>query len=109
VKLLLPLLACLASCLPGPSLGKLLPGDEPAPREIREACTVTAKKCTRCHSIDRVLVAQVSSAHQWEAYVGRMRRMSASGITAADAPKIVQCLVYRSSRQEESREAISGK
>lgn len=109
MKAFLPLLACIVSCLPGSSLGRLLPGDEPAPAEIREACTVTAKKCTRCHSIDRVLVAQVTSPHQWEAYVGRMRRMSSSGISAADAPQIVQCLVYRSFEQEEPREAISGK
>jgi hypothetical protein len=109
VKYLLSLLVFVVACLPGPSLGKLLPGDEPAPAEIREACTVTAKKCTRCHSIDRVLVAQVTSPHQWEAYVGRMRRMTSSGISAADAPQIVQCLVYRSFGQEESREAIVGK
>jgi hypothetical protein len=87
----------------------LLPGDHPAPPEIREACTVTAKKCTRCHSIDRVLVAQVTSPNQWEAYVGRMRRMSSSGISAADAPQIVQCLVYRSFGPEEQREAITEK
>lgn len=109
MKLVLALLVCVVSCLPGSSLGRLLPGDHPAPREIREACTVTAKKCTRCHSIDRVLVAQVTSPHQWEAYVGRMRRMSSSGISSADAPQIVQCLVYRSFGQEEHREAISGK
>jgi len=97
------------SCLPGPSLGRLLPGNRPHPVEIREACTVTAVKCTRCHNIDRVLVAQVTSPNQWEAYVARMRRMTASGITATDASRIVQCLVYRSSLgQEDRREAIVG-
>lgn len=105
----MPLLVCLASCLPGPALGRLLPDEDHAPTRIREACTVTAKKCTRCHSIDRVLVAQVTSPNQWESYVGRMRRMTASGITAEDAPRIVECLVYRSFGQEENREAITGK
>jgi hypothetical protein len=110
VKLVVPLLLCVVSCLPGSSLGRLLPDGDPAPAEIREACTVTAVKCTRCHSIDRVLVAQVSSPHQWEAYVARMRRMTASGITEEDMPRIVQCLVYRSgrNRQEDDREAIVG-
>ena len=103
------LLSMLAACLPGPALGQLLPDQERAPVRIRESCTIAATKCTRCHSIDRVLVAQVQSPHQWETYVGRMRRMTASGISEADAPRIVECLVYRSFGQEENREAITGK
>jgi hypothetical protein len=74
----------------------LLPPDLPATPALRAACAVAERKCTRCHSLDRVLVAQVMRPKQWEIYVGRMRRMTASGITAHDAPPIVRCLVYRS-------------
>ncbi len=92
----LTLLTTLLSCwLRRPSPPRLLADDDPAPPEIREACAVTERKCSRCHTIDRVVVAQVSSAHHWEIYVGRMRRMSASGISEDDGRQVLRCLVYR--------------
>lgn len=90
-------LVTLSSCwLPSASVSDLVTDGPPTPLEIRDACAVTAMKCSRCHTIDRIRVAQVTSPRQWEIYVGRMRRMSASGITERDGPQIVQCLVYRS-------------
>jgi hypothetical protein len=91
-------LLLLRSCwypLPPPTL---LADPASAPPEIRRACDMTARRCTRCHTIDRILVAQVTSPAHWEAYVRRMRRMPTSDIGEADAAEIVRCLVYRSFR-----------
>jgi hypothetical protein len=91
------LVAVLAACLlPPPSASTLLADEASAPAEIREACALTSSKCSRCHTIDRVLVVQVTSPRQWETYVARMRRMSGSGISEAEGQVIVRCLVYRS-------------
>jgi hypothetical protein len=90
------LFATFWSCwLPGPP-PSLLPDDTTAPEEIREACSLTSRKCTRCHTIDRVLVAPVATPRQWEIHVERMRRMPSSGISESDAVVIVRCLVHRS-------------
>lgn len=90
-------LVTLSSCwLPRAQVSDLVTDGQPTPPEIRDACSVTVMRCTRCHTIDRILVAQVYRPQQWEIYVSRMRRMSSSGITERDAPLIVQCLVYRS-------------
>jgi hypothetical protein len=78
-----------------PSPPRLLADGDPAPTEIREACAVTERKCSRCHTIDRVIVAQVSSPQHWEVYVNRMRRMAASGISEDDVGVVLRCLVYR--------------
>lgn len=86
----------IAACtvrLPG-SPPSILPDDTTANEELREACALTQRKCTRCHSIDRVLVAPVRSPADWEARVARMRRMTASGITERDGETIVRCLVH---------------
>ncbi len=90
-------LCLLSSCwLPRASVSDLVTDGPPTPAAILDACAVTVMKCTRCHTVDRIRVAQVNNPRQWEVYVSRMRRMSASGITEADGPQIVQCLVYRS-------------
>jgi hypothetical protein len=64
--------------------------------DIEDACDLTASRCIRCHSIDRVLVTRPERIGQWEHYVERMRRMRGSGISRTDQQVIVRCLVYRS-------------
>ena len=56
---------------------------------------MTERKCTRCHSLDRILVAQVTHPQQWSTTVDQMRRMPASGISGDDGRVIARCLVYR--------------
>ena len=63
---------------------------------ITDACELTARRCTACHDIDRVLDATPSHPDWWEIYVERMRRMRGSGISASDGDVILRCLVYRS-------------
>jgi hypothetical protein len=67
-----------------------------APVEIRMGCALAESRCTRCHTIDRVLNAHVDSPTHWQAYVHRMRLQPQSGILPDEEPPILRCLVYRS-------------
>jgi hypothetical protein len=74
---------------------ELLTQGRPVPPEILAACQLAAHRCSRCHPLERVDLAKVSSPEHWGNYVDRMRRQPASGISEADAHVIVRCLVYR--------------
>jgi hypothetical protein len=95
--LALTLLVFSAACwLPPAPATPLLPADERTHTpELREACAVTATKCFRCHSLDRVLIAGAAGPRDWAVDVARMRRMAGSGITEADGAVIVRCLAAR--------------
>ena len=67
-----------------------------APVDIRMGCALAENRCTRCHTIDRVLNARVDSPTHWQAYVHRMRLQPQSGILPDEEPPIMRCLVYRS-------------
>lgn len=67
------------------------------PAEIRADCEIVVERCSKCHALDRVLVARIDSREHWDLYVQRMRRMPGSGISSADADAAVNCLAYRSS------------
>jgi len=69
------------------------------PAEIRPHCEIVVKRCSKCHTLDRVLVARVEGREHWNLYVKRMRRMPGSGISSGDADAAVNCLAYRSSLQ----------
>ena len=66
-----------------------------APVDIRLGCALAESRCTRCHTIDRILNARVISPHHWQAYVHRMRLQSQSGIQPDEESPILHCLVYR--------------
>ncbi len=66
------------------------------PGTIRSDCEVVARRCNKCHTLDRVLIARVESRQHWTLYVERMRRMSGSGISRTDATSAINCLSYRS-------------
>jgi hypothetical protein len=63
--------------------------------ELREACALTEQKCTRCHTIGRVLAWDARTREQWEPTVTRMRQMVSSGITKEDAEVVLDCLGQR--------------
>jgi hypothetical protein len=88
------LLFALAAC--GESLPRqsLVTNDEAVP-ELREACSFTEQKCTRCHTIGRVLSWDAHRREDWEPLVTRMRQMASSGITKADAEIVLRCLERR--------------
>jgi hypothetical protein len=97
VTIRLALLACsLSACfLFARETGRL---DAPpgAPVDVRLGCALAENRCTRCHTVDRVLAARVSSPVHWQAYVHRMRLQPQSGILPDEERPILGCLVFRS-------------
>jgi hypothetical protein len=63
--------------------------------ELRGACAFTEQKCTRCHTIGRVLAWDATTREQWEPVVTRMRQMASSGISKEDAEVVLDCLAQR--------------
>jgi hypothetical protein len=59
-------------------------------------CNIARRKCTTCHTMEMLLASEASTPNAWRLYVHRMRMMPGAGIHAAEEPKIVRCLVYRS-------------
>ncbi len=65
-----------------------------APPEIRDACSLTERRCTACHDRDRFLDAR-KSRDEWSATIERMRQMPGSTIRPYEAAVILHCLLYR--------------
>jgi hypothetical protein len=63
---------------------------------MRSACALAENRCSRCHTLDRVVLVEMPSPLAWQDQVTRMRRLSGSAISRADGDAIVRCLVYRS-------------
>jgi len=76
----------------GSSTESRVASDPPA---IQRACAVMARRCSKCHSPDRVNVVQVGTPRGWELLVNRMRLQPSSGISLADQDTVVRCIVYR--------------
>jgi hypothetical protein len=69
---------------------------ETSPVDIRLGCALAESRCTRCHTVDRILNARVDSPSHWRDYVHRMRLQPQSGILPDEESPILHCLVYRS-------------
>jgi hypothetical protein len=67
-----------------------------APPVIRADCELTADRCSRCHTLDRVVTAPATDPEYWRIYVHRMRLNPGSGISPDEEDPILHCLVYRS-------------
>ena len=103
-------LAMIVSCATGRSARRGgLPNEEVAklPPPIASAYRLFAQKCSRCHTLARPLSADIEDASHWGRYVERMRRQRGSGISPADAAKILTFLEYYSTRriEQERKEA----
>jgi hypothetical protein len=72
----------------------LLTGAPNPPAEVQHACAVATAKCSRCHPIDRVVVARGIGVGKWQMYVEQMRLKPSSGISLRDADVIFQCLRF---------------
>ncbi len=79
----------------GPS-SSVLTRDFTPPPDIQAACELAARRCSRCHPIERLLLAQVRRPEHWARYVERMRRQPESNISEAEGQVITRCLVFRS-------------
>ena len=87
------LIVALAGC---PQPGATLRPGPAADDGLRADCALAERRCSRCHSIDRVVVARIGAPREWESTVDRMRRLPGSLIGRADATRITRCLVFRS-------------
>jgi mono/diheme cytochrome c family protein len=67
------------------------------PVEIRPDYAVFARRCSKCHQLARPLGSGIHDDGRWAAYVERMRRQPASGISRADTTPILRFLHYYSS------------
>lgn len=65
------------------------------PPEIVESCELARTRCSRCHSIERVIHAPVTTPVEWRSYVHRMRLMPGSAILAEEEPRVAACFIYR--------------
>ena len=98
VLFVLALAAC-GDALPRQSL---IANPNTASSDLREACAFTEQKCTRCHTIGRVLAWEARTRAQWEPIVTRMRQMASSGITKEDAEVVLHCLEQRDAPQRQA-------
>jgi hypothetical protein len=87
------------ACGAGRSENVLTEGRQPPP-EVAAACDLAARRCSRCHPLERLLLAHVTRPSSWEWYVDRMRHQPESGITEDDGRVIVRCLVFRNFGQK---------
>lgn len=90
------LILALAACGESIPRGSLVDNPSTATPELQAACALTQHKCTRCHTIGRVLADEAVTRDEWEPIVHRMRQMASSGITRADAEVVLDCLSARS-------------
>lgn len=90
-------LFALAACVTGRStLRGGLPEEQVAkyPPEVQDSYRLFTAKCSRCHTLSRPLSANIVEHAHWDAYVERMRHHAGSGISKADARKILVFLHY---------------
>lgn len=66
------------------------------PADMQASYKLFAKKCSQCHVIARPINCDFALADEWERYVKRMMRKPNSGISADEAKKIFDFLVYDS-------------
>ena len=66
------------------------------PEEQRADYRLFAQRCSKCHSLARVLDNGHIEDRFWERYVDRMRHQPSSGIAPAEVPAILRFLHYYS-------------
>jgi hypothetical protein len=71
------------------------PRGEVMPADIARACDLASQRCSRCHSIERVVHAHIVEPQEWQRYVHKMRLMPGSDIPPGEEPVIARCLVFR--------------
>ncbi len=67
------------------------------PAPIQEDYQLFSEKCSQCHKLSRPINSDYCLPDDWSRYVHRMMHKPGSNITAADAKKIYEFLVYDSS------------
>jgi hypothetical protein len=73
-----------------------LPVATDPPPVVVAACRLAARRCSRCHTLDRIFQARMRGPAPWQVYVHKMRLMPASGIPPEEEPELVRCMGYES-------------
>lgn len=73
------------------------------PPDMRARYALFARKCSRCHPLDRPLHARVGQ-HGWADYVRRMSRHPGAGISEPEQREIAQFLQYYARREAEKQQ-----
>lgn len=68
------------------------------PAEMQARYRLLEKRCTRCHELERPLNAKVAEGG-WTAYIRRMSRHPAAGISEAEQREIAAFLEYYGQRR----------
>ena len=68
------------------------------PSDLREEYALFSQRCSKCHSLARVLNNGEHDATYWARYVERMRRQPSSGIAPEEAPPILRYLNHYSAQ-----------
>jgi len=66
------------------------------PADMQENYKLFSKKCTHCHTLARPINCEFALPDEWSRYVKRMMRKPDSQISADEAKKIYEFLVYDS-------------
>jgi hypothetical protein len=67
------------------------------PDGIKENYEMFSTKCTQCHKLSRPINSDYALPDEWSRYIKRMMYKPGSGISAGEAKKIFDFLVYDSS------------
>ncbi len=67
------------------------------PQAIQDNYEVFSQKCTQCHKLSRPINSDYALPDEWSRYIKRMMYKPGSNISAGDAKKIFDFLVYDSS------------
>lgn len=73
------------------------------PPKMRQAYTLFAQKCSRCHTLARPINSQWATSVFWEHYVKRMWRKPGSQINGTEARQIWEFLTYDSQARKLNR------
>jgi hypothetical protein len=89
----------LAGCAAGqPRVASDLAAEVPA--NLRADYASFTQNCSKCHSLDRPLHAQVDDVRHWDLYVAKMMRTAGSAISAQESPKILRFLYWFTQRKQ---------
>jgi hypothetical protein len=67
------------------------------PDGIKDNYELFSQKCSQCHKLSRPINSDYALPDEWSRYIKRMMHKPGSGISAGDAKKIYEFLVYDSS------------
>ena len=72
------------------------------PDGIKDNYELFSQKCSQCHKLSRPINSDYALPDEWSRYIKRMMHKPGSGISAGDAKKIYEFLVYDSSLRKKA-------